>query len=188
MENYIERELKILVSKEQFQKILNSYEFKKPIIQTNTYYDTDDQKIKHMNGALRIRTIENTHIFTLKIKKDSITHYEYEKEIQTTNINEIKDPEILGWIQEYDIPTNIKPITSFRTERYTYNFEHGQLCADITSYENHIDYELEYEYIDNHDGISFFNHILNNINTKYEKNCPSKIARAMNDQNLCVKR
>ena len=128
------------------------------------------------------------NIFTLKIKKDSITHYEYEKEIQTTNINEIKDPEILGWIQQYDIPTNIKPITSFRTERYTYNFEHGQLCADITSYENHIDYELEYEYIDNHDGISFFNHILNNINTKYEKNCPSKIARAMNDQNLCVKR
>lgn len=98
MENYIERELKILVSKEQFQKILNSYEFKKPIIQTNTYYDTNDQKIKHMNGALRIRTFENTHIFTLKIKKDSITHYEYEKEIQTTNINEIKDPEILGWI------------------------------------------------------------------------------------------
>ena len=39
-----------------------------------------------MNGALRIRTIENKHIFTLKIKKDSITHYEYEKEIQTTNI------------------------------------------------------------------------------------------------------
>lgn len=188
MDNYIERELKILVSKEQFQKILNSYEFKKPIIQTNTYYDTNDKKIKHMNGALRIRTIENTHIFTLKIKKDSITHYEYEKEIQTTNINEIKDTEILGWIKEYDIPTNIKPITSFRTERYTYNFEHGQLCADITSYENHIDYELEYEYIDNHDGISFFNHILNNINTKYEKNCPSKIARAMNDQNLCVKR
>ena len=66
-----------------------------------------------MNGALRIRTIENTHIFTLKIKKDSITHYEYEKEIQTTNINKIKDPEILGWIQQYDIPTNIKPITSF---------------------------------------------------------------------------
>ena len=30
--------------------------------------------------------------------------------------------------------------------------------------------------------------ILNKINTKYEKNCPSKIARAMNDQNLCVKR
>ena len=113
MENYIERELKILVSKEQFKKILNSYEFKKPITQTNTYYDTNDQKIKHMNGALRIRTIENTHIFTLKIKKDSITHYEYEKEIQTTNINEIKDPEILGWIQQYDIPTNIKPITSF---------------------------------------------------------------------------
>ena len=168
MENYIERELKILVSKEQFQKILNSYEFKKPIIQTNTYYDTNDQKIKHMNGALRIRTIENTHIFTLKIKKDSITHYEYEKEIQATNINEIKDPEVLNWIKEYDIPTNI--------------------CADITSYENHIDYELEYEYIDNHDGISFFNHILNKINMKYEKNCPSKIARAMNDQNLCVKR
>ena len=46
MDNYIERELKILVSKEQFQKILNSYEFKKPIIQTNTYYDTNDQKME----------------------------------------------------------------------------------------------------------------------------------------------
>lgn len=188
MDKFIERELKILVDKEAFQKILNSYEFKKPIIQTNTYYDTHDQIIKKMNGALRIRTIDNKHIFTLKIKKDSITHYEFEKEIHSSNINEINDSEILGWFNKYDIPSNIKPITSFQTKRYTYDFEHGQLCADITSYENHIDYELEYEYIDKHDGISFFNHILKKINTEYIKNCPSKIARAMNDQNLCVKR
>ncbi len=181
MYNNIERELKILVTKEIYENMIHSYDFEKNIIQTNTYYDDDNQTIKNKKGAMRIRTIGNQHIFTLKIKKDDYTHYEYEKEIQTNDIHKIDDIEIDGWMKEYGIPKEVKPITTFTTDRKVLKCEQGEICADKTTYLNHTDYEVEYEYSCDHDGISFFNTFLTPFHMKYTKNCPSKIARAMDD-------
>lgn len=179
MQEPIERELKILVSKDIYKNMIHSYEFTKPWKQTNTYYDTTDHFIKNQKGALRIRTIDKKHIFTLKIRKDAITHIELEKEISVSNLKDIQDPEILNWLEEFHIDLHqLNAITTFSTIRQTYDFEHGQLCADQTLYPNHTDYELEYEYFDQHDGITFFNHILEPFHIQYIKNCPSKIARA----------
>ena len=119
MDKFIERELKILITKEQFEELLNSYDFNKPIIQVNTYYDTNDRKIKNNKGALRIRKIDDKNIFTLKIRKDEITHLEYEKEINTDDLQDIKDPQILEWLDRFDIPLQLSPITTFKTKRYT---------------------------------------------------------------------
>ena len=100
MYDNIERELKSLINKQVYDNLMNSYDFHKSIIQTNTYFDTANQDVKKQHGAVRIRTIENKKIFTLKIKKDEYTHYEFEKEISTENINEIEDPEILNWFNQ----------------------------------------------------------------------------------------
>lgn len=183
MQDTIERELKILVSKEKYNKLLNSYPFSQPWKQTNTYYDTRDGLIKQKNGALRIRQIGNQHIFTLKIKTDSITHIELEKVIDCDVIKDIKDKEILGWLKEYEIPMNVLPIISFTTIRQIVELENAELCADFTDYGNHADYEIEYEYKTEHDGIQAFNQILTTIDLLYKKNCSSKIARAF-DYNL----
>lgn len=184
MYNQLERELKLLVSKEVFDKIVKSYEFTKPIIQTNTYYDTPNHYIKNKKGAMRIRTINSQHIFTLKIRKDEYTHYEYEKTIDTNDIHKIQDPEILNWLHTYDIDLNVDKVTEFTTKRYIYEFEDGELCADETDFGKAIDYEIEYEYKKEHDGILFFNKILSEFHMNYTKNCSSKIARAINYQNL----
>ena len=136
MYDNIERELKLLVDEKAYNELLRSYDFHNPIIQTNTYFDTDNQDVKKQHGAVRIRTIQDKKIFTLKIRKDEYTHYE---------------------------------------------FEHGELCLDKTDYKNHTDYEIEYEYTSDHDGIHFFNSILKKYDLKWIKNCPSKIARALND-------
>lgn len=181
MYDNIERELKLLINKQVYNNIMNSYDFHKSIIQTNTYFDTANQDVKKQHGAVRIRTIENKKIFTLKIKKDEYTHYEFEKEISTENINEIEDPETLNWFNQYQIPKNLHPTATFTTLRNVYEFENGELCLDKTTFKNHIDYEIEYEYTSDHDGIQFFNSILEQYGLKWQKNCPSKIARAMND-------
>ena len=102
LEQFIERELKILITKEAFEKILNSYEFKKPVEQTNTYYDSSDEFLKKQKGAMRIRTIQDKKIFTLKIRKDEVTHYEYEKEIDVDTIQEIQDKEIQKWLTDFN--------------------------------------------------------------------------------------
>lgn len=181
MYDNIERELKILINEEIYQNIANSYDFHIPIEQTNTYYDDKNKTIKNMHGALRIRTIHDQYFFTLKIKKDEYTHYEFEKEIDTNILENIQDPEILQWLKKYNIPKNLKQTATFTTIRRTYDFNNGELCLDKTFYPNHTDYELEYEYTNDHDGISFFNSILKPYHLEWKKNCPSKIARAFLD-------
>ena len=87
----------------------------------------------------------------------------------------------LNWFNQYQIPKNLHPTASFTTLRNVYAFENGELCLDKTYYKNHTDYEIEYEYTSDHDGIHFFNSILEKYGLKWVKNCPSKIARALND-------
>ncbi|MGI6511615.1 MAG: CYTH domain-containing protein [Catenisphaera adipataccumulans] len=176
----IERELKILVQPDQYEKIIHSYDFTKPWQQTNTYYDTKNGYIHSLGGAMRIRTINDRHIFTLKIRTDSITHIELEKDIEAHTIDEIHDPEILHWLQEYHIPiSEVNVITSFTTKRQTYTTEFAEISADHTVFSDHSDYEIEYEYRKEHDGISVFNQMLQKVGLTYTKNCPSKIARAL---------
>ena len=90
MYDNIERELKLLINEQTYKSIMNSYDFHKSIIQTNTYFDTEKQDVKKQHRAVRIRTIEDKKIFTLKIKKDEYTHYEFEKEIFTNDIKKIE--------------------------------------------------------------------------------------------------
>ena len=174
-----ERKLKRLLSKEQYEQIGKSYEFSDSFTQINTYYDSKDSYLKQHKGAMRIRTIGNKHIFTLKIRTDSITHIELEKEINTNNLKDIKDFEILEWIEQYAIPKNLCPITSFKTIRKEYKIENAILCLDETHFHNHIDYELEYEYTKEHNGIQCFKSLLKPFGITYQKNCPSKLARAL---------
>ncbi len=181
MNNQIERELKILVEKNIFKEIIENYEFSKPWKQMNTYYDTKDEYIKNHNGAMRIRTIGSKHIFTLKMRIDEITHVELEKEVESSTIKELEDEEVLGWLKKYGIPKEVKPTVTFCTQRQTFDLEHGQLCADRTEFDNHVDYEIEYEYSDEHDGIGVLNQILEPFHIQYKKNCSSKIARAIAD-------
>ena len=103
MYDNIERELKLLINEKVYNELLNSYDFHNPITQTNTYFDTENQDVKKQHGAVRIRTIQNKKIFTLKIRKDEYTHYEFEKEISAENINEIEDPEITNYATKDDV-------------------------------------------------------------------------------------
>ena len=180
MYNQIERELKCLLTKEQHKKIMNSYEFPIEIHQSNTYYDTQDGYLKKMKSAMRIRTINDTYIFTLKIRTDDITLIELEKEVKDNVIEHaFEDEEIQGWLQQYKVPTEVEKIVDFSTVRKLQVLENAELCLDETNFYGTIDYELEYEYTKDHDGIQEFNHILAPFGLSYEKNCPSKVARAV---------
>lgn len=187
MYNQMERELKCLISKEQYDQIIKSYDFSKSWIQINTYYDTTSKQVKKQNAAVRIRTIDSKKIFTLKIRKDKLTHFEYEKEISTDKIDNINDPEVLSWLQKLNLSEPLKKTVVIQTERRIYRTEEAELCADYNIFNDIHDYEIEYEYLKEHDGIKTFNEILHPFHMKYEKNCPSKIARAF-DYILCSKR
>ncbi len=177
MYNQMERELKCLVSKEQYDQIIKSYDFSKSWIQINTYYDTTSKQVKKQNAAVRIRTIGSKKIFTLKIRKDKLTHFEYEKEISTDKIDNINDPEVLSWLQKLNLSEPLKKTVVIQTERRIYRTKEAELCADYNIFNDIHDYEIEYEVKKPHDYIETFNKILSKIEKEYVENSKSKYKR-----------
>lgn len=182
MEQNTERELKMLLTKEQYLMLLSSFPFNEQIIQRNTYYDTEKGELKNKGCALRTRTIGTDHILTLKMPKDSITKYEFEYPVSSSHLNQLAPSELEKISSHMILPKNLQPITTFTTVRNVLNLKQGELCLDLTRFLNAEDYELEYEYHVDHNGIEVLNQLLKPFHLQYEKNGPSKIARAIQYQ------
>lgn len=179
MNKNIEKEYKILVTQEQFELLLKEYPeavFRK---QVNTYYDTKNFTIRKYHGAMRIREIEDTCIFTLK-KHTAEGVLEYEMVVEENSIDIFNQDEIKELLTSLDIHDAIIPLTTLTTYRAMIDTGDAELCFDYNEYGTFKDYEIEYEYKKEHDGRSIFNTLLSKVNLHYEKNCPSKIQRALN--------
>lgn len=72
MNKHVEKEYKMLVSKEQFDKLCGLYENLNFITQTNTYYDTVNGDIQKKKGAMRIRERNGRFLFTLKMRQENL--------------------------------------------------------------------------------------------------------------------
>lgn len=179
MKDNTERELKVLLTKEQYEKLLHSYDFDKTITQTNTYYDTEDSQLKNLGGALRIRNIGEQNILTLKLPQDAITKQEYEIPVHTSDIHELSPEEKKTITDHVDLKKDVSPIARFTTIRNLKYLPNAELCLDENHFGNVTDYELEYEYTTDHDGIQVLNDILKPLGLHFEKNGPSKLARAI---------
>lgn len=178
MNKNIEKEYKILVTQEQFTKLLEDYPnavFQK---QVNTYYDTKAFTIQKAYGAMRIREVNKRFLFTLK----QHTHeglMEHELYVKENNVSVFQNEEIKALLASLDIHDSIIPITTLTTYRAMIDTGVAELCFDYNEYGSIKDYEIEYEYKKPHDGRTIFNQILSKVNLYYEKNCTSKIQRAL---------
>ena len=161
----IEKEYKVLVNQEQFNKMLCLYPGEK-IIQTNHYYDNDS------NIMMRFRVINDDIYFTMKVYDKQL--YEYEFKVNNIDINH-KD--IIKLIDQYQIK-NIRYIGDMKTTRYLTMFESGELCLDYNEYNDIIDYEIEYELFDYRDDqLDYFISLLNKVDIEYQENNISKFNR-----------
>ena len=180
MNLHFEKVFTILLSKEQFITLLKQFPqavFKK---QVNTYYDTADMYIRQHIGAMRIREFDNRFIFTLKQRcadKDGVNEHECFVSENTPAVFESEQVQTL--MKSFKITQPIIEIASLTTYRATVPLDYAELCLDYNEYNGICDYELEYEYLQEHDGLTVFNKILSLVNLKYESNCMSKIQRAM---------
>ncbi len=178
MINHIETEFKLLVTKEKFEQLSALYPEKTFITQVNTYYDTPDLSLKQKKCAMRIREIAGACIFTLKTPAAN-GHHEYECEVSANDVSVFDEPSIRKLLEELGIEGSLVSIASLKTDRAVINTGKAELCFDINEYHGQTDYEIEYEQLIDHDGAACFNEILASVGLHYEKNCPSKIARAM---------
>jgi uncharacterized protein YjbK len=154
MNSNIEIESKILLEKDEYEKIIevmqldNYRKFK----QTNHYMDTPDSFLKNNGIALRVR--EKNQEFELTLKTPlSEGLLEKNENLSWKEFDLLKDDGIFpdGGIKKFlailgaDV-SQIKIMTSLTTERIQLDYRGGILCVDKNYYSNQIDYELEFEY------------------------------------------
>lgn len=189
MVSSIERELKTLLSKAEYDKLYTYFNLKNQpkIIQSNYYYDTADEIFKQNNSALRLRVFDNgSSEWTIKervseLESIELTQFNREKVIdvpQALNEDIIYSADIQEFIASKNIVwTDIKRTMSLITERYNIDVPYGLYALDYTQYPQAEDYELELESQDIEVALEHFNSLLASVDISY-KQAETKLSRA----------
>ncbi|MBJ8325487.1 CYTH domain-containing protein [Streptococcus pacificus] len=180
--NHLEIEYKTLLSKDEFEKLDQTFKHIPIVTQTNYYIDNPNQDIKRQKMSLRIRTYDSSAELTLKVPQ-KVGNYEYNLPLSLEEadhlIADIKLPKskIKNILENTKIDlSTIKVWGSLTTKRRETRLEIGLLALDQNSYEDKTDYELELEVTDAKQGKLDFEAFLkqHQIQFKYAK---SKVAR-----------
>ena len=155
MATNIEIEAKCLISKEDYNKIIDFYHADKydKVKQVNHYIDTDDLRLNRAGFGLRIREKDDGFIINLKSplaeglleKNEKISWREFE---QFRDDGVFPNCGIKEFITMLNIdPKELKIQTTLNTERLQIeNFkEQGDFAIDKNTYNGITDYELELE-------------------------------------------
>lgn len=142
-----ETELKCIIDKKTFQKVLSFYPWNKVISQTNHYYRGIDNALKEQGITMRIREIGQKIV--LQIKK----HLNSDSPLQLCEEIEFKINEIVPFFTEEETQkyTGVKTVAnligSANTKRHSFMWnENTEICLDYTTYLDTEDYEIEVEF------------------------------------------
>lgn len=187
MNQHIEIEFKNLLTKEQYEYLLQAFSIEPSQImrQTNHYFDTPDQHLKKQASALRLRHLHNKIECTLKEKQSKHQH------LETTDIiteqqaqamlagSPITAPSVTERLQLFEVPLDaLQCFGTLTTDRVEIPYEGGLLVFDHSFYLQCDDYEVEYETNDESFGKNVFADFLSNYHIKPQP-APKKIVRFM---------
>lgn len=187
MSTNIEIESKVLLTKDDFEKVLDALRADryKRIKQVNHYIDSEDQALRRLGCALRIRE-KDDFVLTLKTplseglleKSQTISWRQYDRLAKN---NTFPDGDIKNFLEILGIKIEeLKILTSLTTDRIEIPYKEGLLSLDTNVYSGNTDYELEMEQT----SIQYAEECLQEIcalaNVPCVFNTFSKQARAMN--------
>jgi inorganic triphosphatase YgiF len=108
--------------------------------QTNTYYDTPNGKLRAAGMSLRLRRFDDgTGVYTWKGPSFVMDGWHQKQELEVTagnatNLDGLRDEEILMEVHRVALLYQLEPITTFRTTRSLYALEGvGELSLDHVS-------------------------------------------------------
>lgn len=143
----IEKEIKAMLTGEEYDGIARLFPWDSKIPQTNHYYTDNDGTLKKNGITFRVRTIEGKSIIQVKkhINKNSALQISEEKEFPIDILPKSFTE------NEIEAMTSIKSAVSYigdlTTLRYSFMFSDGvEICLDKNDYLDRTDYEIEIEY------------------------------------------
>lgn len=181
MEQKLEIEFKSKIDYDEHLLIKDYFPFTTPVLQENLYYDTKDRSLFKKGIMCRTRKIEDTLQLTVK-EPHPEGIMEYEMYLKDDLLNDPRAQEVLDI---FKIDLNELELTTFsNTVRYEYGDVYGTWCLDITQFEHHKDYEIEYElYHKEKSARKHYLQTLNAIGIEYKEIKP-KYIRALNSFDL----
>ncbi len=176
----IENEFKIMLSKEQYEKLLSMYNWDEVIEQTNHYYDTDDLRLSQQRVTCRVREIAGE--FFLQIKMPA------EREFSRVELSEKLPslPEIISKNELFELSGrelfDVKRIGQLFTKRSVKRFDGAEIDLDLSVYFSKTDYELEIEFTDENAAREILSEIKTRIGaTEAQDVCTGKIRRFLEE-------
>jgi len=146
----IEKEFKVLLSKEKYLELFKRFDWHKSVKQINHYYADNERLLIEEDITVRVREISGTYILQIKspILEESALHVkdEYEEKLATL-------PNII-YTDQINRATGLSIghasyVGSLQTYRkICYWNDTVQMCLDQNDYLSIVDYELEIEYDD----------------------------------------
>lgn len=187
MTQQLEIEFKNLLTKQQYEHLLQEFGIQENAIhrQTNHYIDTPSQAIKKRQSGLRIRQIDNYYECTLKEKSAEHTHIETTDVLTAEQAQQMLEgqgfyaQEVAKKLALYHIPLDkLAVFGSLTTDRVEIPYKDGLLVFDHSFYLQCDDYEVEYESKDATKGNMIFDEFLQQYRIE-KKVTDKKIARFM---------
>lgn len=145
--NMLEKEVKILLSIQEYERLFSIFDFEEPFIQTNYYYENSKSAIN--NITIRIREKNDKYKLQVKIPKniEGSIHIKEEYEEDIDKVYETIDKEILKQATEIDFEDDLLLIGKLVTKRLVCNkYDDVVIALDANKYLDVKDYELEIEY------------------------------------------
>lgn len=181
MQRSLEVEFKTLLTKEEYERLIDMFKDNHSDIQTNHYFDTPRFSLKALESSLRVRERDALEL-TLK-KKKGYAVQEYTLPITEEMFEQIK---ATGEIPESELRSELIPLIgsqklvnflSLSTKRTYTQYKKGILFLDKSTFCGVTDYELEYEARNYLDGKKEFIELINDLQIQYKKS-EKKVQRA----------
>ncbi len=191
MNKSLEIEYKLLITKKQYETIINNYPSHSSYVQINYYFDTFNESLRKKRYMLRIRKKDHTYEFTLKKRGESIIGVDEYNEIVDDNFfQNLKnhrhvDSQILDMLSREGICIDDLQLQhQLKTTRLDIPYANGVISIDKNEYLDTVDYEIEYEVSTSKGAISIFNKFLAPYHLTYISNCAGKRHRLYELVNL----
>lgn len=188
MAQELEIEFKNILTKEQYESLLQKFQVSDEMIlrQTNHYFDTKDFHLKKLSSGLRIRETKDHVVCTLKERTAANTHLETTDNISREQAdlmlkgNGFFAESVKARLLQLAIPIEqLGVFGSLTTDRVELTYKGGTIVFDHSFYLNCDDYEVEYESYEESLGKEIFNNFLQENNIP-KQTADKKIARFMN--------
>lgn len=174
-------QFKTLLSKEEYDILIEKFKGNRTDFQTNHYFDTKRFSLKALDSSLRVRERETLEI-TLKRKK-GYKLLELTQPVDRETFQKLRETGVLpdGEIKNELLPLigdqKLVNFLSLSTLRMYLPYKNGVLFIDKSEYLGVTDYELEYSARNYHEAKKEFIQIIGEFGIKYKK-ADKKIRRA----------